>query len=123
MGSFSLQGHAPSGVADLAGVVWQYTDEFRDEHTRTVLVKGSSLYCPSVSSSFPALKQKSNWYFPRAMQLDRHNRMMLMDDSYERAGTLGFRCAADHAKGQAAPYHFRDLGSPEAAGPAPPLIV
>ncbi|CAK0808632.1 unnamed protein product [Prorocentrum cordatum] len=123
VGAFSPQGDAPSGVADLAGVVWQYTDEFRDEHTRTVLLKGSGLYHPTVSGNFPALRQTRNWYFPRALELDRHNRMMLMDDAYERAGTLGFRCAADHAEGQAAPYHFRDLGPPEGAGSAAPLVV
>jgi len=98
-------------VADLVGHVWQYTDEFQDAHTRTVLLKGSSLYTPEISSDFPALPQVSNWYFPKALQLDRHNRMMLMDDSYERAGTLGFRCVADHAEGHAAPYHYKDLAA------------
>merc|ERR1712228_95471 len=33
--------------------------------------------------------------FPVAYQLNQHNKYFLMDDSYERAGTIGFRCAAD----------------------------
>jgi len=110
IGSYSPAGDSPDGVSDLVGVVWQYTDEFRDEHTRTVLLKGSSLYTPMLSSSFPAVQQGQNWYFPKALQVNRHNRMMLMDDSYERAATLGFRCVADHANGQAAPHHYTDLG-------------
>ena len=116
VGAFSPAADSPLGAADLVGFVWQYTDEFRDEHTRTVLLKGSSAYAPMISADFPALPQSGNWYFPRALEVDRHNRMMLMDDSFERAGTLGFRCAADHAEGQAAPHHFRDL---EAAGQPP----
>jgi len=109
VGSFSPQGDSPHGVSDLVGYVWQYTDEFQDEHTRTVLLKGSSLYTPMISGDFPALPQAANWYFPQALEVDRHGRMMLMDDSYERAATLGFRCVADHADGQPGPYHFRDL--------------
>ena len=34
-------------------------------------------------------------YFPNAFQLNQHNKYFLMDASYERAGTLGFRCVAD----------------------------
>ena len=37
----------------------------------------------------------SGWYFPLALQLNTHNRLLLFDDSYERAGTIGFRCVAD----------------------------
>jgi len=109
VGAFSPSGDSVYGVADLSGHVWQYTDEFEDEHTRTVVLKGSSLYTPMLSGSFPARTQVGNWYFPKAPQLDRHNRMMLMDDSYERAGTLGFRCVADHPSGKIGPHHFRDL--------------
>lgn len=114
VGAFSPLGDSPYGVADLVGYVWQYTDEFRDEHTRTVLLKGSSAFEPMVSSAFPALPQVGNWYFPKALQVNRHNRMMLMDDSYERAGTLGFRCVADHSDGLLGPLHARDAGAAQA---------
>ena len=45
------------GVADMVGNVWQYTDEFGDDHTRAVLVKGSANYRPA----------GSGWYFRDAL--------------------------------------------------------
>jgi len=106
IGSFSPGGDSPYGIRDMVGLVWQYTDEFQDEHTRSVLLKGSSLYNPVLSSDFPASSQVGNWYFPPAREVNKHNKMMLMGDSYERASTLGFRCVADHVSGQAGPHHF-----------------
>jgi len=81
----SPAGDSPFGVADLVGNVWQYTDEFQDDHTRAVLLRGGSNYLPSGSS----------WYFPQALELNKHNKYFLMDDRYERAGTVGFRCVVD----------------------------
>lgn len=69
----------------MIGSVWQYTDEFRDAHTRSVVLRGGSNYRPS----------GSNWYFPQALELGTHNKYFLMDDRYERAGTVGFRCVVD----------------------------
>eukprot|EP00039_Didymoeca_costata_P029193 m.23595 g.23595 ORF g.23595 m.23595 type:complete len:1140 (+) comp7521_c0_seq1:89-3508(+) len=86
--AYSPQGHSPFNVGDLVGNVWQYTSEFQDAHTRGVIVRGSSNYRPKVYYG-------TNWYFPAQMELNTHNRYFLMDDSYERAGTLGFRCVAD----------------------------
>ena len=37
----------------------------------------------------------SHWYFPPAYQLNSYNKYYLMSGSYERAGTVGFRCIAD----------------------------
>jgi formylglycine-generating enzyme required for sulfatase activity len=78
-------GDSPFGVSDLIGNVWQYTSEFQDEHSRYVIVRGGSNYYP----------QGSYWYFPQALELDKHNKYFLFDDSYERAGTVGFRCIVD----------------------------
>lgn len=80
--------------------VWQYTDEFYDEHTRSALVRGGSNYRPAAdaATSTEALDGwTSSWYFPQAKRVDQHNKLFLMDDAYERAGTLGFRCAQDLA--------------------------
>ena len=82
------QGASPFGVMDLVGNVWQYTDEFQDDHTRGVLTRGGSNYYPT----------GSHWYYPQALELGSHNKYFLMDDRYERAGTIGFRCVVDAAE-------------------------
>ena len=64
------------------------TDEFHDAHTRALMIRGGSNYRPL----------GSHWYFPQAKPLDQHEKYFLMDDSYERAGTLGFRCVQDAAQ-------------------------
>jgi len=81
-------GDSPFGVSDLVGNVWQYTSEFQDEHNRYVIVRGGSNYYP----------QGSDWYFPQALELNTHNKYFLFEDSYERAGTVGFRCIVDAAE-------------------------
>lgn len=79
------QGASPFGVMDMVGNVWQWTDEFRDEHTRAAILRGGSYYQP----------QGSRWYFPQAYRLDEHGKYLLMAPSIDRAGTLGFRCVKD----------------------------
>eukprot|EP00967_Tisochrysis_lutea_P108863 scaffold168877_cov30-Tisochrysis_lutea.AAC.1 len=49
IGKHSPMGDSPFGVADLVGTVWQYTDEFQDDHTRSVLLRGGSNYRPAGS--------------------------------------------------------------------------
>jgi formylglycine-generating enzyme required for sulfatase activity len=75
------------GVLDLVGNVWQWTDEFTDEHTRAAILRGGSSYQP----------QTSHWYFPQAHRLDQHGKYLLMAPSKDRAGTIGFRCVVDAA--------------------------
>jgi formylglycine-generating enzyme required for sulfatase activity len=90
VGSRSPQGDSPFGVADMVGTVWQYTTSFVDAHDRNVLTRGSSNYRPGIDG-----RAGSHWYFPDAPQLDQHEKMKMMSNSYERAGTLGFRCVKD----------------------------
>ncbi len=78
-------GASPFGVMDMVGNVWQWTDEFTDEHTRAGILRGGSHYPP----------QGSIWYFPQAYRNDEHGKLLLMAPSYDRSGGVGFRCVMD----------------------------
>ena len=81
------QAASPFGVLDLEGNVSQWTDEYRDPHTRAAILRGGAAYQP----------HGSIWYFPQAYRLDEHQKFLLMSPSRDRAATIGFRCVVDAA--------------------------
>jgi hypothetical protein len=77
---------SPFGLTDGVGNVWQWTDEYYDDHTRAAVLKGGCYYSP----------QGSKWYFPQQkVELRAHGKYLLMDESLDRSACISFRCVSD----------------------------
>ena len=78
-------GASPLGVMDMLGNIFEWTDEYVDDHTRAAILRGDGYYHP----------QGALWYFPHPQRLSEHAKYLLMGPGKDRSGTVGFRCAAD----------------------------
>lgn len=90
-------GCSPFGVCDMVANVWQYTDEVRDIPTgglparsNFAILKGGSAYIPNQ----PHVLWYKMWN-SRGHDVTEYSRTALLDESYDRSATVGFRCAVD----------------------------
>lgn len=98
------KGCSPSGVCDLIGNVWQYTDLFVTDKMLQYVLRGGSTYSRFLAKLYVERKA-SSYYFPcvgspggqdGGLKLNSMAHFLAMgNSSYERSGTVGFRCAAD----------------------------
>jgi formylglycine-generating enzyme required for sulfatase activity len=73
------EGASLFAVMDMVGNVWQWTEQFQDDHTRGGILRGGSYYQP----------QGSIWYFPQAYKLYEHGKLLMMapkHGSFRRRG-------------------------------------
>lgn len=106
-------GDSPFGVSDLAGGVWQMTSRFEDSHTRAGILRGGTFYSP-YDDTKPTFDANSIWYFPNQLALNTHGKLLLLDDEYDRAATVGFRCVKSAPKSSCTHTMCSSLGPPPA---------
>lgn len=112
-------GASKDGVEDLLGLIYHWTDEFADPHTRRAVLRGANAFQPQRFEEaryqpwyFPGLfgdwKDGDPWAPPYTLEakdysklfnLTAHGNYLLMCPSLDRAGTVGFRCVADIPSG------------------------
>ncbi|KAJ8599555.1 hypothetical protein CTAYLR_007120 [Chrysophaeum taylorii] len=78
-------GQSPEGVNDLVATIWQWSDEFCDDHTCRAIIRGGSTYRPLGAP----------WYLPHAYRNDEQQTYLLFSDALDRSAAIGFRCVAD----------------------------
>jgi formylglycine-generating enzyme required for sulfatase activity len=85
------KGVSPYGAFDMVGNVWQMTnDQYFNGTSYFTIIRGGSYYRP----------ESSWWYIQGGPQpLDRTQLMLMVSPGFDRAATVGFRCAKDVVPG------------------------
>merc|ERR1712008_159981 len=96
-------------MGDLVGYVYQWTDVFTDLHTSRAVLRGAPRWRPHGRD----MLGEGHWYQPLPYgthvgevewstpgPLYEQNTMLLMSDSYDRSGGVGFRCVAERHRGK-----------------------
>jgi formylglycine-generating enzyme required for sulfatase activity len=85
------KGASPWGAMDMVGNVWQMTnDQYFNGTNYFMIIRGGSFYRP----------ESSWWYIQGGPQpLDRTQIMLMVSPGFDRAATVGFRCAKDIVPG------------------------
>src|SRR5690606_11301540 len=81
------KGANPYGLHDLAGSVWQLTNDlYMNGSYRYIIMKGGSYFKPS-----------SSWWYVNGGPRELHYRQALLrvSEGFERNATVGFRCVKD----------------------------
>uniref|UniRef100_A0A7S3JXE1 Sulfatase-modifying factor enzyme-like domain-containing protein n=1 Tax=Aureoumbra lagunensis TaxID=44058 RepID=A0A7S3JXE1_9STRA len=78
-------GASAEGVHDLVATIWQLTDQFCDDHTCRVIIRGGSYYRPN----------SAEWYLPSTYRNDEQQTLLLFSDALDRSGAIGFRCVVN----------------------------
>lgn len=109
------KGASKDGIEDFVGLIYHWTDEYADPHTRRAVLRGAPAFQPQLWREarwqpwyFPGLdgdwRKGAPWAKPYTVEpknyaslfnLTAHGNYLLMTPSLDRAGTIGFRCVAD----------------------------
>lgn len=78
-------GASAAGILDMWGNIFEWTSEFRDDHSAKAVLRGGHFWRGA----------GTQWYFPRPVDLFEHNTLLLLSDSMDRSAGIGFRCVAN----------------------------
>ena len=100
VGEISDMAYRPSGIQvgkmrvplGVIGIIYEARPNVTADAAALCLKSGNAAILRGGSHYQPA---GAIWYFPQAYRNDQHGKLLLMAPSYDRSGTVGFRCVSD----------------------------